>query len=177
MPPTCTTELGLVMKKREPLRTSLHLFSHQSQSFLLNLTLLEIRLVIFEYLAILQYAPVMSKWQFVCDGGACVAQRGLIAKRGELSRFVLYLLFQHSSLPPFPLLSSTFLKMRPAIFEYLAIFKYAPMSKWQFIDFSYTALIVEFSPDDIALLNKRLQRQTTNQSRQLHYVKLNQNIL
>ena len=116
-PPTCTTEPGLVMKKREPLRTSLHLLSHQPQSLLLSSTLLEIRLVIFEYLAMLQYAPAMSEWQFVCDGGACVTQPGLVAKKEEPPRFVLHLLSRHLSLPSFFLLSLTLLKMRLVIFK------------------------------------------------------------
>ena len=52
-PPACTTKPGLVIKKREPLRTSLYLLSHQPPSLLLSLTLLEIRLVIFKYLVML----------------------------------------------------------------------------------------------------------------------------
>ncbi len=44
-------------------------------------------------------------------------------------------------------------------------------------DLSRVAQTVEFPPDDIALLNKRLQWQITNKSEGLRYVKLNQNDL
>ena len=39
------------------------------------------------------------------------------------------------------------------------------------------AQTVEFLPDDIALLNKRLQWQITNKSQGLHYIKLDQDTL
>lgn len=42
----------------------MNLFSHQPRSLLFSLTFSEIRLAIFEYLAMPQYAPVMSIWQF-----------------------------------------------------------------------------------------------------------------
>ena len=60
-PPACTTKPGLVMKKRKPPRTSLHLLSHQPPSLPLSLTFLEIRSVIFKYLAMLQYVPAMPE--------------------------------------------------------------------------------------------------------------------
>ena len=44
-------------------------------------------------------------------------------------------------------------------------------------DLSRAAQTVEFSPDDIVLLNRRLQWQITNKSQRLRYVKLNQNPL
>ncbi len=44
-------------------------------------------------------------------------------------------------------------------------------------DLSQAAQTVEFSPDNIALLNKRLQWQITNKFQGLRYVKLNQNTL
>lgn len=44
-------------------------------------------------------------------------------------------------------------------------------------DLSRAAQTVEFSPDDIALLNKRLQWQINNNSRGLRYVKLDQDTL
>ena len=59
-----------------------------------------------------------------------------------------------------------------------------PMSKWQsenlpeasfnlFLAAQTAAQTVEFSPDDIALLIKRLQWQTINKSQQLRHIKLN----
>ena len=44
-------------------------------------------------------------------------------------------------------------------------------------ELSRAAQTVEFSPDDIALLNKRLQWQITNKSRELRYVKLDRDTL
>ena len=51
---TCIAKPGLVTKKKEPPRTFLHLFFHllQPPTLLFSLTLLEMRLAIFEYLTI-----------------------------------------------------------------------------------------------------------------------------
>ncbi len=80
------------MKKEELLRTFLHLLSHQPPSLFFSLTLLEIRLAIFEYLAILQYATI-SKWQNVCDGRVCATESDLVTKKEKLPRTFIYLFF------------------------------------------------------------------------------------
>ena len=113
---------------------------------------------------------------FAYNGGDYATKPGLVIKKRELPRTSLPLLSDALQLPHL-ILSSRLLKMRPAIFEYFPMSKCAPMSKWQFIDFFCTALTVEFLPDNIALLNKRLRQQTTNMSRQQNYVKLDRNIL
>lgn len=59
-----TTKPDLVIKKKKPPRTSLHLSSHQSLSLLLSSTLSKIRSTIFRYVAMSEYVPVMSKEQF-----------------------------------------------------------------------------------------------------------------
>ena len=64
------------------------------------------------------------------------------------------------------------------------MFKYAPMFKWQSQNIlqvssdpslaaQTAAKTVEFSANDIALLNKQLQQQITDKSRGLRHVKLN----
>ena len=119
---------------------------------------------------------------FACDGGACDTKPGLVTKKGEPPRTSLHLLSDALQLLSF-MLSLTLSKMRPAMFEYLAMFKYAPMSEWQSENLpeasfdpslaaQTAAQTVEFSPDDIVLLNKRLRWQTTNKSRQLRHIKL-----
>ena len=118
---------------------------------------------------------------FVYDGGACNTKPGLVTKKREPPRTSLHLFSDALQLLSF-ILSLTLSKMRPAIFKYLAIFKCAPISEWPSenlpeasFDPSFTTQtavqIVEFLPNNIALLNKQLRRQTTNKSRQLRYVK------
>ena len=115
------------------------------------------------------------------DGGACTAEPSLVTKKREPPRTLIY--FSNPLKPPSLLFSLTLLKMRPAMFKYLAMFKCAPISKWPSenlpeasfdpsLTTQTTAQTVKFSPDNIALLNKRLQQQTTNKFRQLCHVKL-----
>ena len=119
---------------------------------------------------------------FARDGEACDTKPGLVTKKGEPPRTSLHVPSDALQLLSF-MLSLTLSKMRPTMFEYLAMFKCAPMSEWQSENLpeasfdpslaaQTAAQTVEFSPDDIALLNKRLRRQTTNKSRQLRHVKL-----
>ena len=108
---------------------------------------------------------------FACDSGGCADRPDLVPKKGEPSRTFIYLLshlLQSLSLQLLSfMLSLTLSKMCPAIFEYLAMFKW-PMSKWQsenlpeaFFNPSLTAQtaaqIVEFLQDNIPLLKKRLR--------------------
>ena len=60
----CTTELGLVIKKREPLRTFLHLLFRLPllPSLFLSLTFFKIRPAISEFSAMSKYT-IMSEWQ------------------------------------------------------------------------------------------------------------------
>ena len=67
---------------------------------------------------------------FAYDSDTYTAELGIVTKKRELPRTSLYC-FQLPLLLSLPLLSSTFLKIRLAMFEYLAIFKCAPMSEWQ----------------------------------------------
>lgn len=53
---------GLVAKKREPSRTTLHFFHPDQLSLLFNLTLSEMRLTIYKFLRMSKCA-VMTKWE------------------------------------------------------------------------------------------------------------------
>lgn len=134
---------------------------------------------------------------------ACNAELGLVTKKGELPKTFLYLLLGAFQLPSL-IISLTLSKMRPPIFDHLAMSKCVPMSKWQFssilasfsslADYSSIELtseasinfssatqiatqIVEISPNNIALPNKQFQWQISNKSRGLRYFKLGQDIL
>lgn len=67
---------------------------------------------------------------FVCDGGACATEPGLITKKGEPPRTSLHL-FSNVFQPPSLLLSSTLSEIRLAISGYLTMSKCAAMCKWQ----------------------------------------------
>ena len=104
---------------------------------------------------------------FAYDGGACDTKPGLVIKKGEPPRISLHLFSDAHQLLSF-MLSLTLSKMHPTMFKYLAIFKCAPMFEWPsenlpeasfnlFFTTQAAAQTVEFSSDNIALLNKWLQ--------------------
>ena len=101
----------------------------------------------------------------------------MVTKKKDPPRTSLHLL-SHYFQPPSLFFSSTLSKIRPAIFECLAMPKCTPMSKCEVsLDLSHTTPIVESLPDDVALLDKQLQWQINNKSRGLRHVKLGQDTL
>ena len=90
---------------------------------------------------------------FAHDSGTCGAEPGIVTKKGEPPRTSFHR-SQLPSLSSLPLLSSTFSKMRLAMFECLAMPKCAPMSECKTsLDLSHTAPTVESLPDNVALLD------------------------
>ena len=71
---------------------------------------------------------LLTLFLFTCHGGACNTKPGLVTKRGKPPKTSLYLLSDALQLLSF-MFSLTLLKMRPAMFKYLAIFKYMPISE------------------------------------------------
>ena len=133
------------------------------------------------------YLCFLSGWNnlstaslFARDGGACATEPGLVTKKGEPPRTSL--LLSDAFQPPSLIFSSTLSEMRPAML------RCAAMSAWQLsstlasfsllltseasFNLSRAGQTIEFSPNDQALLNKRLQWQITDKSRGLRYVKL-----
>lgn len=103
---------------------------------------------------------LLAVFFFAYDSGICVIKLGIIIKKGKLLRISLHY-FELFSLTFLLLLSLIFSKMSPVMF------KYALMSKWKlenllkassnpFLVAQTAAKMVEFLPDNIALLNKRL---------------------
>lgn len=130
------------------------------------------------------------------DNRACNTEPGLVTKKREPPKTFLYLLLGTLQLPSL-MLSLTFSKIRLPIFEHLAMFKYTPISEWQFsLTLASFALLaenlsvkltsktssnlscpvktiaqtVEILPDGNALSSKRLQQQITNKSRGLRHI-------
>ena len=117
------------------------------------------------------WSNLWAAFFFTYDSGICIAELDIVIKKQEppktsLRRSWLFLL------PSLSLLGLTLSKMRPAIFEYLAIFKYTLMSKWQsenllkvtsnpFLAAQIAAQTVKSFSDNNALSNKQLQWQIT----------------
>ena len=106
---------------------------------------------------------------FAHNGDVWIAILSMVTKKRKLPKTSLYLL-SHLFHPLFLFFSSTFLKIYPEIFKYLAILKCilmsecAPMFECKVsLNLFYTAPIVEYLPDNIALLDKQLQWQKNNQ--------------
>ena len=106
------------------------------------------------------------------DSGAWIAKPGIITKKVEPPRTSLNLL-SHLFQSPSLFFSLTPSEMRPAMFECLTMPRCTPMSECEvFPNLSHTAPTVEFLPDDISLLDKRLQWQINNKSQGIRHVKL-----
>ena len=65
------------------------------------------------------------------DGGAWIAEPGMVTKKGELPRTFLHLI-SHSLQPPSLLLGSTLSKIRPVMFICSAMSKCATICEWPF---------------------------------------------
>ena len=167
----CAIWLGLVVKKKESLKTSSIYTTDtwieragktKTPSLLLNLTLFKICPVISKWAAIFE-------WQFVWNGGAYATEPGLVTKKGEPLRTFIYLsyrfqppaLFFSLNFASFPLLaeySSVKLNNEKAIkviedCKYLISIQNLPDAPF---DLFRTAPIVEYWPDDSALLIMQL---------------------
>ena len=124
------------------------------------------------------------------NGKACDTEPGLVTKKRKPPKIFLYLFLGALQLSSF-MLSLTLSKMRLSIFKHLAIFKCAPISKWQFsLTLASFALLadnssvkltskafsnlscqvqtvaqtIEILPNNNASSSKRLQQQITNKS-------------
>lgn len=96
-----------------------------------------------------------TTFAFTCDGGGYTNRSGLIAKRKKLLRAFIYLchLFQPPSLLMILILTGFLL-----FAHYLSVKLAIKVS----LKLSYSTPIVKFLPDNITMLNKRLQWQITS---------------
>ena len=146
----CTAEPGLVTKKKEPPRTSLHLLSRLPSlpSLLFSLTLSKMHPVISEFLA-MPKCMTMSEWQLSLSA---LANFPLLADYSSVK------LTSEEPIKESKIMTKDCGNLTPT--------QHLPEASF---DLFCAAQTVEFSPDDIALLDKRLQRQINNNSQGLCY--------
>ena len=152
-----TAEPGLVTKKGEPPRISLHLLSRLPSlpSLLFSLTLSKMRPAISKCSAMSKCATIFE-WQLSLPA---LANFPLLADCPSVK------LTNEEAIKGTKIMTKDCGNLTST--QYLPETSFDPSLAAQI-----AAQTVEFSPDNIALLNKRLQRQTTNKSRQLLHVKL-----